>query len=304
MMSKELKIIDLPEEEYILPGTRACSGCGLSLAYRYALKALGKNTIVTVPASCSTVLHGMYPCAAVRVPMLNTAFESTGASASGIRAALNVLGKKDITVLGWAGDGGTTDIGIQALSGAAERRTDIIYACYDNEAYMNTGTQRSGSTPFGAYTTTTPYGKKQPRKNMPMIMAAHGIPYVATANAVYPIDLFQKFKKAKDEFKGDTRYIHIFSPCPPGWGFDTKDLIKIGKLATECGVWDLFEIINGKLNFTGDTLKIIQGKKKRKPVKEYFRSQNRFKTLSDDDIKNIQEEIDKKYEEYKKCYIK
>ncbi|MHA1268189.1 MAG: thiamine pyrophosphate-dependent enzyme [Candidatus Helarchaeota archaeon] len=295
-----LKPEDLPEEEFILPGTRACSGCGLSLAYRYALKALGKNTIVTVPASCSTVLHGMYPCAAVKLPMLNTAFESTGASASGIRAALNALGKKDITVLGWAGDGGTTDIGIQALSGAAERGTDIIYACYDNEAYMNTGTQRSGSTPFGAYTTTTPTGKKEKRKNMLMIMAAHEIPYVASTNSTYPIDVFQKFKKAKDEFKGYTRYIHIFSPCPPGWGFDTKDLIKIGKLATETGFWDLFEIIYGKIQFNGDTLKIIQGKKKRIPVINYFRSQKRFNFLTDDDIKKIQKEIDEKFDNYMK----
>ncbi|MBD3229869.1 MAG: pyruvate synthase subunit beta [Candidatus Lokiarchaeota archaeon] len=301
-MSRKLTVADLPEEEYILPGTRACSGCGLSLAYRYALKALGKNTIVTVPASCSTVLHGMYPCAAVNIPMLNTAFESTGASASGIRAGLNALGKKDITVLAWAGDGGTTDIGIQALSGAAERGTDIIYACYDNQAYMNTGTQRSGSTPLGAYTTTTPTGKAQRRKNMPAIMAAHGIPYVASTNASYPIDVYTKFKKANNEFKGDTRYIHIFSPCPPGWGFDTKDLIKIGKLATLSGIWDLYEIINGDLQLNGDTLKIVQGKKKRLPVKEYFRSQKRFDVLSDEQIQSIQKEIDNKFEDYKTTF--
>ncbi|MHA1752621.1 MAG: thiamine pyrophosphate-dependent enzyme [Candidatus Helarchaeota archaeon] len=301
-MSKILKPKDIPEEEFILSGTRACSGCGLSLAYRFALKALGKNTIITVPASCSTVLHGMFPCAAVNLPMLNTAFESTGASASGIRAALNILGKKDITVLAWAGDGGTTDIGIQSLSGAAERGTDIIYACYDNEAYMNTGTQRSGSTPFGAYTTTTPSGKKQRRKNMPKIMAAHGIPYVATANAVYPIDLFQKFRRAKDEFKGDTRYIHIFSPCPPGWGFEPQDLIKIGKLGTETGIWDLYEIINGKFTLNNITMKIVQGKIKRKPVVDYFRAQKRFNTLSNNAIRRIQEEIDKKFQEYENSF--
>lgn len=301
-MSKKIKVADIPEEEYILAGTRACSGCGLSLAYRYALKALGKNTVVTVPASCSTVLHGMYPCAAVNLPMLNTAFESTGASASGIRAGLNALGKSDITVLAWAGDGGTTDIGIQSLSGAAERGTDIIYACYDNEAYMNTGTQRSGSTPMGAYTTTTPTGKKQRRKNMPGIMAAHGIPYVASTNAAYPIDLYTKFKRANEEFKGDTRYIHIFSPCPPGWGFDTKDLIKIGKLGTETGVWDLYEIVNGEFTLNGATLQMVQGKRKRKPVIEYFRSQKRFDIMTDADIASIQAEIEKKFEDYKKSF--
>lgn len=296
----KLTLADIPEEEFILPGTRACSGCGLALAYRYALKALGKNTIVTVPASCSTVLHGMYPCAAVNLPMLNTAFETTGASASGIRAALNALGKKDITVLGWAGDGGTTDIGIQSLSGAAERQTDFIYGCYDNEAYMNTGIQRSGSTPFGALTTTTPAGKTQVRKNMPAIMAAHGIPYVATTNASYPFDVYAKFKRAKDEFMGSTRYIHILAACPPGWGFDTRDLVKIGRLAVETGIWPLYEIVKGEMILSPDTLALVEGKKKLKPVKEYFTAQVRFRALTEDQIEKVQRDIDRTFKNFEK----
>ncbi len=298
-MSEKLLPRDLPEEELIYPGTRACGGCSFALAYRFALKALGKRTIASTPASCSTVHAGMYPVTSLQIPMLNTTFESTAAALSGIRAALDILGKKDITVMGWAGDGGTVDIGIQALSGAAERGTDMIYVCYDNEAYMNTGVQRSGATPYGAFTTTTPSGKRQKRKNMPAILAAHGVPYVATANPSYPIDLYLKFKKAKDEFKGDTRYIHILAPCPPGWGFHTKDMIQIGKLATQCGIWPLYEIIEGELILSKPTRDIVEGKKKQKPVKEYFRAQSRFRTLLDEDIAKIQAEIDHQFELYK-----
>ncbi|MHA1277605.1 MAG: thiamine pyrophosphate-dependent enzyme [Candidatus Helarchaeota archaeon] len=299
-MTKKLLPKDLPDIELIYPGTRACGGCAFALAYRFALKALGNQTIACTPASCSTVHAGMYPVTSLQIPMLNTAFESTAAALSGIRAALDILGKKDITVLGWAGDGGTVDIGIQALSGAAERETDMIYVCYDNEAYMNTGVQRSGATPYGAFTTTTPTGKKQKRKNMPAIMAAHGVPYVATANPAFPIDLYLKFKKAKEEFKGNTRYIHLIAPCPPGWGFDQKDMIKIGRLATQCGVWPLYEIIKGQLKLSQPTLDQVEGKKKRKPVSEYFRAQTRFQTLTDEAMQEIQAEIDKQFDRYKK----
>lgn len=298
-MTEKILPRDLPEEELIYPGTRACAGCSLALAYRIALKALGKQTIACTPASCSTVHAGMYPVTSLQIPMLNTAFESTGAALSGIRAALDILGKKDITVLGWAGDGGTVDIGIQALSGAAERGTDMIYVCYDNEAYMNTGVQRSGSTPYGAFTTTTPTGKRQKRKNMPAIIAAHGVPYVATANPAYPIDLYEKFKRAKEEFKGDTRYIHILAPCPPGWGFHTKDMIQIGRLATQCGVWPLYEIVEGQIILSKPTSDLAKGIKKRKPVSEYFQAQTRFRTLSEEQIAEIQKEIDLKFEAFK-----
>jgi len=228
-------LFDLPLDERALPGNRACSGCGLTLAYRHALKALGQDTVVTVPASCLTVLHGMYPVASVAVNCVNAPFAATAAFASGLVAGLKATGREGITVVGFAGDGGTNDIGIQALSAAAERNTDFIYVCYDNEAYMNTGGQRSSATPLGATTSTTPIlNKRQHPKDMPRIMAAHDVPYVATAASSYPMDLYDKFLKAKA--KQGTRYIHISIPCPPGWLYPTRDTVKMGKLSVETGL--------------------------------------------------------------------
>ena len=225
-------LFKLNAKEYILPGTRACQGCGLSLSYRYALKALRENTIVTLPASCICVLQGIYPSTPVMIPCLNNSFASTAASAAGIVAGLQALNRTDTTVMAIAGDGGTFDMGIQALSGAAERGTDFIYVCYDNEGYMNTGTQRSSATPLGAITSTTPVlTKQQHKKDFIKIMEAHDLPYLATTSPSYPIDLYDKFVKAK-KIKG-TRYIHIYVPCPPGWGYPPKDTIKTGKLAVE-----------------------------------------------------------------------
>lgn len=289
--------LSTPEEEYALPGNRACMGCALGIAYRHGLKALGRDTVLTVPASCLTVLQGMYPVSSMLVPCLNTAFETTAASATGIKAALRVLGKNDTTVVGWAGDGGTSDIGIQALSGAAERNTDFIYVCYDNEGYMNTGTQRSGSTPIGAFTTTTPGGKIEHKKNMPAIMAAHDIPYVATACPSYTGDLYDKFKKAKTMY--GTRYLHVLIPCPPGWGYDPALTIRMGKLAVETGLFELYEIVHGKLTFTGHSRKIARGTK-RKPVAEYIKEQTRFSTISEETVEELQVIVDKKWEKYEK----
>ncbi|MEM2366726.1 MAG: thiamine pyrophosphate-dependent enzyme, partial [Candidatus Bathyarchaeia archaeon] len=181
-------IKEFPKEEYLLKGHAACAGCGPSIALRLLFKALGNKVIMVVPACCTTVIQGPYPYTSFAVPLQNMLFEATGATCSGIVAALKIRGLEDITVVGWAGDGGTVDIGIQALSGAAERETNFIYICYDNEAYGNTGLQRSGATPYGAWTTTTPTGKKERKKNMPLIMAAHKIPYVATACPSYPVD--------------------------------------------------------------------------------------------------------------------
>ncbi|MCP4132118.1 MAG: pyruvate synthase subunit beta [bacterium] len=297
--AKKTTTLTLPEEEFALPGNRACSGCGLSIAYRHGLKALGQKTMLTVPASCLTVLQGMYPVSSMTIPCLNTAFETTAASASGLQAGLRALGKDDITVVGWAGDGGTADIGIQALSGAAERNTDFIYVCYDNEGYMNTGTQRSGSTPLGAKTTTSPQGKLEHKKNMPAIMAAHNIPYVVTVSPSYPADLYDKFKKAK-EFTG-TRYIHIFVPCPPGWGYDSKYTVKMGKMAVECGMFDLYEIIDGEQTFYGPSLKILEGKP-RQPIEGYIRAQTRFKGIAQETIDELQRSVDRKWEGFIKLY--
>jgi pyruvate ferredoxin oxidoreductase beta subunit len=190
-MSVKTTVLNLPEEEFIYPGNRACAGCGLGIIYRIATKALGKNTLLVVPPSCLTVVQGLYPIAATKLPCVNVTFASTAAAATGVTAALAAQKKEGITVAAWAGDGGTADIGIQALSGACERGDDFIFFCYDNEAYMNTGVQRSGTTPAGVITTNTPFkGKLQKPKDIPSIMAAHGINYVATCSASFPLDLY------------------------------------------------------------------------------------------------------------------
>ncbi|MFX1379135.1 MAG: thiamine pyrophosphate-dependent enzyme [Promethearchaeota archaeon] len=292
-----VNVMDLPEEEFIYPGTRACAGCGMALIYRIALKALGPKTIITVPASCLTVLHGMQGFCSTKVSVYHTPFATTGASASGILASLEDKGLADeITVLAFAGDGGTTDIGIQALSGAAERRTNFIYACYDNEAYMNTGVQRSGSTPLGVRTTTTPEGKDVHKKNMPKILEAHGIPYVATGNAAYPLDLFEKFRRAKD-IKGP-KYFHILSPCPPGWGYEPKDTMLIGRLANETGFWPLYEVIDGKFELSKPSKKYLESSR-RKPITNYLDIQKRFKSIDDATIKIYEEYIANMWKEIK-----
>jgi len=292
-----VNVMDIPEEEYIFPGTRACAGCAMALIYRIALKALGSNTIVTVPASCLTVLHGMQGFCTTKISVYHTPFATTGASASGILASLEDKGLADeITVLAFAGDGGTADIGIQALSGAAERGTNFIYACYDNEAYMNTGVQRSGSTPLGVQTTTTPEGKLVHKKNMPKILEAHGIPYVATANAAYPLDLYEKFKRAKD-IKGP-KYIHILSPCPPGWGYNPKDTMLIGRLANETGFWPLYEVLDGKFELSNSSKRYLDSSK-RKPITDYLKAQKRFKSIDEKIAKTYEKYIDNTWKEIK-----
>jgi pyruvate ferredoxin oxidoreductase beta subunit len=285
-------------QEYMLPGNRACQGCGLSLAYRYVLKALRENTILTIPASCLTVLHGLYPITSVTIPCLNCTFASTAASASGLVAGLNVMNRPDITVVAVAGDGGTFDIGIQALSGAAERGTDFIFVCYDNEGYMNTGTQRSSATPLGALTTTTPVlTKQQHKKDMIRIMESHDLPYIATTSPSYPVDLYDKFVKAK-RIKG-TRYIQMSAPCPPGWIYPPKDTVRIGRLAVETGVVVLFEIEDGKFRFTGRS-KTLADKGSKLPIINYIERQGRFRKMSAEQLAQLQRWVDTRWNEYLK----
>jgi pyruvate/2-oxoacid:ferredoxin oxidoreductase beta subunit len=292
-------IFKINEKEYILPGNRACQGCGLSLAYRYILKALRENTIVAIPPSCLCVLHGLYPITSVTVPGINATFAGNAASASGIVAALNALNRTDITVLALTGDGGTYDMGIQSLSGAAERNTNFIFACYDNEAYMNTGTQRSGATPMGALTTTTPIlTKREKKKDMIRIMEAHDLPYVATVSPSYPADLYDKFVKAK-RIKG-TRYIHIDIPCPPGWVYPAKDTVRVGKMAVETGIFVLCEIEDGKFRFTGRSETLAKKGGKRLPVVHYVERQGRFKKMSIEQLNQLQTWVDTRWNEYMK----
>jgi pyruvate ferredoxin oxidoreductase beta subunit len=291
------KILDLPDSGFVLPGNRACAGCGIGIALRQVTAALEGRMVMTVPASCLTVFGGMYPIASVGVPWVNVAFPSTAAAASGIAAGLRATGRDDgMTVLAMAGDGGTADIGIQALSGAAERNEDFIYLCYDNEAYMNTGTQRSGMTPQGARTTTTWAGKRENPKDMPRIMEAHGIPYVATASAAFPTDLFDKVVKAKG-IRG-LRYIHMNTPCPSGWGFDPKDTVRLGKLAVETGLVVLYEVEEGVLRLTGRSAALARSGKPRTPVAEYVATQTRFRSMAPETLNAVQAWADARWEHF------
>lgn len=283
--------LTIPEIELMENGHLACLGCGGALAMRYVLKALGKNTILSIPACCWAVIPGVYPYTNIRVPMLWTAFETTGASISGIRAALEVKGREDVNVVGFAGDGGTLDIGIQALSGAVERGHNVFYICYDNEAYMNTGIQRSSATPIGAWTTTTPVGKtkdwkKAPKKNAVEIMVAHRIPYTATCSVAYPEDMIKKLQKGR-EIQGP-KFIHIFAPCPTGWRSAPSKTIELARLAVQTCVFPLYEVIHGRY--------IISKKPKKKPVIDYLRLQGRFRHLPQEEVENIQRRVDEEWE--------
>jgi pyruvate ferredoxin oxidoreductase beta subunit len=295
-MQMKTNILSLPEEELVHPGNRACAGCALGIAYRIGLKALGKNTIIVVPPSCLTVLQGLYPIAATKLPSLNVTFASTAAAATGVLGALKALGRKNINVVGWAGDGGTSDIGLQSLSGACERGDNFLYICYDNEGYMNTGVQRSGTTPLGALTANTPIkGKLQQKKDVPTIMAAHGIEYVATCSAAYPLDLYDKLKKALS-YQG-VKYIHIHTPCPPGWGFEPRYSVKVGKLAVETGLFELYEVEHSHVRLTGASRKLME-KRKLLPVIDYIKAQGRFSILKDSQIEDIQQEVSARWERY------
>ncbi len=285
--------MEVPEIELLAPGHRGCSGCGASIGVRLALKMLGRNTVAIAATGCLEVMTTPFPESAWEVPFIHVAFENAASVASGVEAALKAQGKEDVNVVAFGGDGGTVDIGLQALSGAMERGHNMLYICYDNEAYMNTGIQRSGATPYGASTTTSPagnqsFGKTETKKNMPLIMAAHGIPYVATASIAYPEDFVNKVKKAA-EIKGPA-YIHLHQPCTTGWGFASEKTIEMGRLAVETGSWILYEVENGEFNIT-------YRPDERKPVKEYLAPQKRFKHLDDEHIEKIQKYVDKSCEE-------
>lgn len=279
----------IPESELMSSGHLACQGCGATQAMRFALKALGPKTVLVMPACCWSVIDGPFPHSAVTVPVFHTAFETAGSAASGIRAGLEMSGDNETTVLAWAGDGGTFDIGLQALSGAAERNEDIIFACYDNEAYMNTGIQRSSATPLGAWTMTTPFPstKSHPKKRMLEIIAAHGIPYIATATVAYPDDLIAKFQRAK-EIRG-MKFIHIFAPCPTGWKSPPEMTVHLARLAVETRLFPLVEVFEGREYR-------LQKDLPTKPVGEYLKHQGRFAKITDEQVAMIQKDIDDYWE--------
>lgn len=270
-------------------GVNACAGCGLELIMRNVLEVLGEDTIIIIPPGCAALFSGFGKETALKIPGFQGNLENTAACAAGVRAGLNAKGNKDTKVLAFAGDGGTVDIGIQALSGVMERRDDIIYVCYDNEAYMNTGIQGSSSTPFQANTTTTPNGKKTSKKDLVQIAIAHDIPYAATASIHNLIDLKKKVKKAKER-KGPS-LLHIQTPCPTGWGYDPSKSIQLARAAVETGLWILYEYEDGKI--------IINKKlKKLKPIEDYINHQSRFKGMTEDEMKKLQEDTKINYEKY------
>jgi pyruvate ferredoxin oxidoreductase beta subunit len=288
------KILDLPETGYVLPGNRACAGCGVGIGLRQITAALEGRMVMAVPACCLTVIGGMYPTASVAVPWVNVAFPSAAAAAAGLAAGLRAMGRaEEMTVLTMAGDGGTGDIGIQALSGAAERNDDFIYVCYDNQAYMNTGTQRSGLTPHGARTTTTWAGKRENPKDICRIMEAHDIPYVASTCSVYPTDVYDKVVKARDIH--GLRYIHMNTPCPSGWAFDPKDTVRIGTLAVACGLVVLYEIEHGAFRLTGRSAALAKSGKPLTPVAEYVAEQGRFRGMSEETVAEVQAWADERW---------
>ncbi len=283
-------------ETLFKPGHTACAGCGQAIAARLVIDAAGKNTIIANNTGCLEVFSTKYPESAWCVPWVHSLFENCAAVASGIESGLKYLGKKDaINVIAQGGDGGTADIGLQALSGMLERGHDVLYVCYDNEAYMNTGIQRSGLTPTTSNTTTTPpgsasFGNPRPKKPMPDIAAAHGIPYVATASVGYPQDIQKKVKKALS-IKGP-KYIQIHVPCPLGWRHESSQTFEVAKLAVETGLYPIFEYENGQL--------IPRKIASIKPVEEYLKVQGRFRHLLKDvgGLKEIQAVADYNIKKY------
>ncbi len=287
----------ITKEEYFTSGHRACVGCGEALAVRLACKALGQNVIIANATGCMEVVSSQFPYTAWRVPWIHTLFENSAAVASGIEAGLKVMTRKgrrpdrEVHVVAMAGDGGTSDIGLQALSGALERGHNFLYICFDNEAYMNTGVQRSSATPYGASTTTAPAGKVSIgqitwKKNMPAIAAAHDIPYVATACPSYPFDLMDKV--AKGAAINGPAYVHILNTCPTGWRCPPELSIEIGRLAVQTGIFPLYEVENGQYKLSVNVAKL-------RPVQDYLKLQGRFRHLSGATIKEIQDRVDREY---------
>ncbi len=267
------------------PGHLACQGCGAALAMRLLLKGLGPETALVVPACCWSVINGPWHASAVQVPFLHTAFAAGASTAAGVSAAFAIQGIQ-ATVVAWAGDGGTFDIGLQALSGAAERGDDLLYVCYDNEAYMNTGMQRSSATPAGAWTSTTPMPKvkRRPKKAILEIMAAHRIPYAATATVGHPEDLIAKVQRARA--LGGTRFLHILAPCPPGWRILPEQTLHLARLAVETRIFPLVEIEDGV------RVRITVIPRDQTPVTRYLEAQGRFQHLTADEIAAIQLSVD------------
>ncbi|MEF8780897.1 MAG: thiamine pyrophosphate-dependent enzyme [Haloferacaceae archaeon] len=302
-----------PEREFdyddagFAPGHRACSGCGPALVARHVADEAGENTIIAHPTGCMEVVSSPFPESSWGVSWIHNVFANAPGVASGIEAAYRSFTRQgreefedheDVNFVVLAGDGATFDIGIRSLSGMFERGHDILYVAYDNEAYMNTGVQRSGSTPTGAHTTTTPSGTEsvgevQGKKDMPAIAAAHGVEYVATASISDPIDFRNKVREGL-EVDGPA-YVQVLAPCPVGWGFEADETVDLGELAVETGVYPIYEMEDGEV--TG-----VNTIRDRTDVEEYLKRQDRFSHLfeseeGEETIEAIQEEVDARIEE-------
>jgi pyruvate ferredoxin oxidoreductase beta subunit len=282
-------------EDFFSAGHNACAGCGAAIAMRHIANNVGKNSIVSIATGCMEVISTAYPNSAWKIPCIHSAFENAAATASGIESALRHQNKKDVHVVAIAGDGGTFDIGLQALSGMIERQQKVLFICYDNEAYENTGIQKSGATPQHSETTTSPYGsavhgKLEWKKNMPFIIASHNEKvYVATANISYLSDLKQKIIKALS-FNGPS-YIQILTPCIPGWKIPENSAIEVSRLAVQARIYPLYEIENGILKLNVDA--------PQKPLKNYMKMQGRFLHISEKEMDEMQAVVNQKYERLK-----
>ena len=280
--------IETTANRFIAHGVSACAGCGLELIIRNVLDVLGEDTVVVIPPGCSALFCGFGREAGMRLASFQGNLESTAAYAAGIRAGLAAQGNDHTTVLGFAGDGATVDIGLQSLSGMLERGDRVLYVCYDNEAYMNTGIQGSSSTPYGAWTTTTPGGKATRRKDLLSIVMAHDVPYCASASVAYIPDLRRKVQKAKDA--PGPAVLHVHSPCPTGWGCPPAKSIEVCRVAVQCGAWLLYEYENGKITLN-------QKPKQLRPVSDYVNLQGRFRGMDEQAVAALQAQVTQHYEE-------
>ncbi len=272
--------------DLLCPGHAACPGCIEALSLRHVLGALGPDTVAVIPPSCLAIMAGPQPLSGLRIPVYQPALATSAASASGLRRALDARGKRDTHVVVFAGDGGTYDIGFQALSSAAERNENLLYVCFDNEGYMNTGAQKSSSTPHYARTGSTPAGKPSKKKNLTEIMAAHEVPYAATACAGFLADLLRKVEKAK-AMRG-FRLITLLVPCLDGWGVPEDGGLALARLAVESGVFPLYEVEDGR-RYT------LNGPPRTRAVREYLEAQRRYRELDEQAVQTLQREVDESW---------
>lgn len=282
---------NLYEHDLMYPGHGFCAGCSVPVVLRHAFRVIGPDAVLAVTAGCLGSNNGVYPTTPMMLATYNAPFPALGAAASGIRAGLDMQGQQDTQVIAIAGDGGIFDIGLQALSGSLDRGEDILYICYDNEAFMNTGIQRSSSSPIGAVTTTTPASQPElrPKKNLMDIIVAHGIPYAATASMGYLEDMIMKLEKAKS-IRGAPRFLHIFSPCPVGWRYPGELTAKLARLAVKSRLFPLYEVENSyKYRITLDPQPVT-------PLAEYFKLQGRFRFVSEEQGNMIQQQVERNWQ--------